>query len=114
MPAAGGTQTLLDLIMRDPNAGRRAGIPFGLAPGPMGAPSPSGQQGIPSQQDMRSQRVGGGMPMGYGYGGLGGGSDVVNDPKNWFLTRGDLESPLQYMQGGPFVSGPSTHQSEWW
>lgn len=36
----------------------------------------------------------------------------LNDPQNWGLTPGDLESPLAYMGGGPFVAAPR-NQYQW-
>src|SRR5262245_18505393 len=155
MPAASGTQTLLDRLFGDPNAGGARGFPFGLVP--TGAPGRSpvmtpmqssmnpgggaafedmrgqrgggGIPGIPegyydpetqlptaglqplpqSLQDFRHQRVSSGMPKAYEEGWanitVADRSQPILDPKNWFLTHADIESPLQYMAGGPFISG---------
>jgi hypothetical protein len=102
MPASSGIFSLLDLIKRDPNAGGARGIPQ-----PRAAMPSAGGPGAPAQSeqgDIRSQRVGGGMPAG-----VGGVADAAADPNNWFMTRGDLESPLAYMGassfGSPYAQG---------
>lgn len=116
MPASSGIFSLLDLIQRDPNAGGRRGMP---QPGPM---QPSPMQPSPmspetdalgrvtspgASADTRGEHVAPGfIPQGAR---LAAGYPEATDPKNWFLTRGDLESPLQYMGGetgiSPYVPG---------
>src|SRR5262245_1461616 len=44
---------------------------------------------------MNDQILSSGIPAGAG--GFAGDSGMTGDPKNWKLTRGDLESPLSYL-----------------
>jgi hypothetical protein len=55
MPASSGVFSLLDLIMRDPNAGGARGVPVGPGAAPPMANAPSGQPQQPQQPQQQQQ-----------------------------------------------------------
>jgi len=101
MPASSGINSLLDLF--DPQSlmtvagGDEANLQTILGteatPQNINYAQMQGAKYLPMGRD---QAIGGGMPQGVGTEAFAGGTD----PKDWFMTRSDLESPLQYTEQG--------------
>jgi hypothetical protein len=95
----------------DPNRQMATGAP--VAPGDPSSSAGFAYQRSPEEIQSLLDLMGADQPVASTFPGGGGGGpegSPMADPANWFMTRGDLESPLQYMASmgsgtSPYVGG---------